>query len=83
MFIYDSPSESESKINAAGISGIQQRKIFGFEIFINNEILAEIDNVEKWFDSIRKITSTEKIDFNSDLTIPDLNGRNIQVPSIH
>ena len=58
---------------------LQERKIFGFEIFIDNEILAEVENVEKWMESIRKLTSTERIEFNSDLTIPDLNGRNIQV----
>jgi len=43
--------------------------------------LAELESIEKWFDSTRKITGTEKIEFNSDLTIPDLNGRNIQVQS--
>ncbi len=61
---------------------VQQKKVFGFEIFINNDILAELESVQKWFDSTRKITGTEKIEFNGDLTIPDLNGRNIQVPTI-
>ncbi len=63
----------------AGVPIIHQRKTFGFEIYINNDILAEIDNIDKWFGSISKITGTEKIEFNTDLTIPDLNGRNIQV----
>jgi hypothetical protein len=36
-------------------------------------------SVTDWFDSMVKTNEVEYIKFNPDLTIPDLNGRNIQV----
>lgn len=59
---------------------LQERKIFGFEIYIDNDILSDIGmNVEEWFANLKTTHGVEHIGFNSDLTIPDLNGRNIHV----
>lgn len=59
---------------------LQERKIFGFEIYIDNDILADIGmSVEEWFVILKTTHGVEHIGFNSDLTIPDLNGRNIHV----
>lgn len=58
---------------------LQERKIFGFEIFVDNEILADLGTTDQWFESMIKANGVEHIKFNPDLTIPDLNGRNIQV----
>ena len=58
---------------------LQERKIFGFEIYIDNDILCELGPLEEWFASLVKAHAVEHVRFNSDLTIPDLNGRNIQV----
>jgi hypothetical protein len=35
--------------------------------------------IEVWFDTLAKNHEVDHIRFNLDLTIPDLNGRNIQV----
>jgi hypothetical protein len=35
--------------------------------------------IEEWFAALREAHGVEHIGFNSDLTIPDLHGRNIQV----
>ena len=59
---------------------MQQKKIFGFEIFVDNDIIREMVNEEEWFANIVKAGNVESVKFNLDLNIPDLNGRNIQVP---
>ena len=59
--------------------GLQGRKIFGFEIFVDNDILRELPTEAEWFEKVREMGSVESIRFNLDLNIPDLNGRNIQV----
>lgn len=61
---------------------LQERKIFGFEIYIDNDILQEFGPLEQWFSNLQTVNGVEHIGFNSDLTIPDLNGRNIQVLSL-
>lgn len=59
---------------------LQERKIFGFEIYIDNDILSDIGmTIEEWFAKLKTSHGVEHIGFNSDLTIPDLNGRNIHV----
>lgn len=59
---------------------LQERKIFGFEIYIDNDILSDIGmSIEDWFANLKSTQGVEHIGFNSDLTIPDLNGRNIHV----
>jgi len=58
---------------------LQEKKIFGFEIFVDNDILSELEPLTQWFSTNIKISGVAHIRFNSDLTIPDLNGRNIQV----
>lgn len=81
--LYCSRSESESRpsrINYSGPqSGVQGRKIFGFEIFVDNDILRELGSEGEWFDKVKTLGNVESIRFNLDLNIPDLNGRNIQV----
>ena len=46
---------------------------------MDNDVLAELGSLEEWFSSMAAAHQVEHIRFNSDLTIPDLNGRNIQV----
>ena len=58
---------------------IQGRKIFGFEIFVDNDILSQLQPESWWFEKVKKAGEVESIKFNLDLNIPDLNGRNIQV----
>jgi hypothetical protein len=59
---------------------LQERKIFGFEIYIDNDILSDMGmSIEDWFANLKSAHGVEHIYFNSDLTIPDLNGRNIHV----
>ena len=60
---------------------VQGRKIFGYEIFVDNDILAQLQSDSEWFEKVKKIGDVESIKFNLDLNIPDLNGRNIQVIS--
>ena len=36
-------------------------------------------SIEDWFANLKSTQGVEHIGFNSDLTIPDLNGRNIHV----
>ncbi len=73
--------ESEARSNYPGGQPVlQERKIFGFELYIDNDILAELGSIEDWFATLRSSNGVEHLDFNSDLTIPDLHGRNIQVP---
>ena len=80
---YCSRSESESRLSRMGYSvpqpGAQGRKIFGFEIFVDNDILRELGAEEDWFEKVKALGNVESIRFNLDLNIPDLNGRNIQV----
>lgn len=64
---------------ATGQAPVQGRKIFGFEIFVDNDILAQLQPEYEWFEKVRKAGEVETIKFNLDLNIPDLNGRNIQV----
>lgn len=59
--------------------GTHGRKIFGYEIFVDNDILRELGAEGEWFEKMRAIGNVESIKFNLDLNIPDLNGRNIQV----
>ena len=61
----------------ASQSGGQAKKIFGFEIFVDNDILNELPPLEEWFKKVQVAGSIESIRFNLDLNIPDLNGRNI------
>lgn len=81
--VYCSRSESESRLSRMNYSvpqpGVQGRKIFGFEIFVDNDILRELGSEYEWFDKVKALGSVESIKFNLDLNIPDLNGRNIQV----
>lgn len=58
------------------VSG-QNRKIFGYQIFIDNEMLENLD--QGWLQRVKKVGEVESIRFNLDLNIPDLNGKNIQV----
>ena len=80
---YCSRSESESRLSRMNYSvpqsGGQGRKIFGFEIFVDNDILRELGSEGDWFDKVKTLGNVESIRFNLDLNIPDLNGRNIQV----
>lgn len=64
---------------ATGQVAVQGRKIFGFEIFVDNDILAQLQPESQWFEKVKKAGEVETIKFNLDLNIPDLNGRNIQV----
>ena len=59
--------------------GSNGRKIFGYEIFVDNDILRELGAEGEWFEKMRALGNVESIKFNLDLNIPDLNGRNIQV----
>lgn len=59
--------------------GTQGRKIFGYEIFVDNDVLAQLQSEGDWFEKVKKVGKVESIKFNLDLNIPDLNGRNIQV----
>lgn len=61
--------------------GTHGRKIFGYEIFVDNDILRELGPEAEWFEKMKVLGSVESIRFNLDLNIPDLNGRNIQVLS--
>ena len=63
-------------------TAIQGKKIFGYEIFVDNDILNGLPPVEEWFGKVQAAGSIESIRFNLDLNIPDLNGRNIQVLTI-
>ena len=58
---------------------VQGRKIFGYEIFVDNDILSQLQVESQWFEKVKKIGDVESIKFNLDLNIPDLNGRNIQI----
>lgn len=62
--------------------GTQGRKIFGYEIFVDNDVLAQLQSEGDWFEKVKKVGKVESIKFNLDLNIPDLNGRNIQVQYI-
>lgn len=57
----------------------EKKKIFGFEIFIDDDILNSFDSPDNLFGRIQDVTKAERINFNPDLTIPDLQGRNVQV----
>lgn len=57
----------------------EKKKIFGFEIFIDDDILNSFESTELLFQRIQEQTKAERIRFNSDLTIPDLQGKNVQV----
>ena len=58
---------------------LQEKKIFGFDIFIDNDILGEMGDSGAWMAEKTANMSVDFIHFNPSLTIPDLNGRNIQV----
>jgi hypothetical protein len=59
--------------------GTQGRKIFGFEIFVDNDVLNDLQPEGEWFEKVKKAGEVESINFNLGLNIPELNGRNIQV----
>jgi hypothetical protein len=59
--------------------GTQGRKIFGFEIFVDNDVLRELHPEKEWLEKIKKAGDVESINFNLSLSIPELNGRNVQV----
>ena len=49
-------------------------------MYVDNDILNELEPVAGWLEKLQTTHGIEHIGFNADLTIPDLNGRNIQVP---
>lgn len=57
----------------------QGKKIFGYEIFVDNNMLANLQPESAWLERMKIAGEVESIRFNLDLNIPDLNGRNIQV----
>lgn len=75
-----SNSEQESKLSRTNQSlAGQGRKIFGYEIFVDNDLLHALEPETDWLARVRAAGEVETIRFNLDLNIPDLNGRNIQV----